>query len=58
MSALKPQYCKGQMEHGSDVKVQWDVEPLPNIIVLQAEQTPPNGKKPSLYITTLINYHT
>lgn len=53
-----PQYCKVKMEHGSDVKVQWGVEPFPNIIVLHAEQIPPNGKKPSLYITTLINYQT
>lgn len=48
VSALKPQYCTVQMEHGSDVKVQRGVEPLPSIIVLQAEQMSPNGKKPSL----------
>lgn len=48
VSALKSQYCNIQMECGSDVKVQWGVEPLPNIIMLQAEQISLNGKKPRL----------
>lgn len=48
MSALKPKYCNIQMEHGSDVKAQQGAEPLPNIIVLQAEQIAPSGKSISL----------
>lgn len=43
-SALKPKYCNIQMEHGSDVKEQQGAEPLPSIIVLQAEQIAPSGK--------------
>lgn len=46
--ALKPKYCNIQMEHGSDVKAQQGAEPLPNIIVLQAEQISPSGKSISL----------
>lgn len=58
VSASKPQYCNIQTERGSDVKAQWDIEPLPNIIMLQAEQISPNEKKHSLQINIVINYQT